>query len=258
MSSYITKESGRGVPIVMMHGMMGQADNWQGLFPYLPENCRAISLAFPFFQATPRLDSVQAVAAYARGYLDEQGLDRVVLCGNSLGGHAALVLALEMPQRVLGLVLSGSSGLFERGFKATQGSRPSRQWIKERVCEIFYDPALVTEALLDQVCNAIWQRSNARDIVHIAKSAKRDNLADRLGKITCPSLLVWGRQDNITPPDVAEEFHERLANSELHWLEKCCHAAMMEHPRAFAELLSSWWNRCILPRVDASAGRMPV
>lgn len=254
MTAYELLESGQGDPLVMLHGMMGDPVNWAGLFPYLPASCRGLALRMPFFNDQNRLDSVPAVADYAQGFLDQQGLDRVVLCGNSLGGHASLVLALRQPQRVRGIVLSGSSGLFERGFAATQGSRPSRRWVQDRIEEIFFDPALATNELVDEVCRLISERRNARDLVRIAKSAKRDNLADRLAGIHCPVLLIWGKQDKITPPEVAEEFKERLPNAELVWLDRCGHAAMMEHPKEFALALTDWWQRVLVPQATRGNG----
>lgn len=235
-------EHGQGTPLVLLHGMMGWPDNWKGIFPHLPPDCRALALRLPFFEDGIRLDSVPAITDFAQGFLDGQGIERAVLCGNSLGGHVALVLAMRHPGRVAGIVLTGSSGLFERGFAATQGSRPSRQWVQERIREIFHDPALATDELVDEVCRLIAVRRNARDIVRIAKSAKRDNLADRLASIACPALLIWGRQDAITPPHVAEEFRLRLPGAELAWLDRCGHAAMMERPREFAQALGAWWR----------------
>jgi pimeloyl-ACP methyl ester carboxylesterase len=245
MSTYEFLEHGQGTPLVMLHGMMGWPGNWEGTFSYLPPDCHVYALKLPFFEDAVRLDSVSAITEFVQGFLDDRGLDKMVLCGNSLGGHASLMLALRHPQRVAGIVLTGSSGLFERGFAATQGSKPSRQWIGDRIREIFFDPALATDELIDEVCRLIYIRRNARDIVHIAKSAKRDNMADRLGQITCPALIVWGRQDVITPPEVAEEFHRTLPCAELTWLDRCGHAAMMERPREFAEALAAWWKKHI-------------
>jgi len=250
---YETLEHGEGAPLLMLHGMMGAPDNWEAVFPYLPGGCRAIALQFPFFEPEHGLDSVPAVTDYAQGYVDQAGLKDVVVCGNSLGGHVALDLALRMPDRVRGLVLSGSSGLFERTF-GTVVTRPPRTWLRSKICEIFHDERHVTEEVVDRVIEVISNRRNVRRLVQIAKSAKRDNVAERLRNVACPSLLIWGRQDQITPPSVAEEFQEKLPDSRLVWLESCGHAAMIEHPREFGETLAEWWNARIRPDAFAAAG----
>ncbi len=244
--SFETLEHGQGMPLVMLHGMMGAPDNWQGLFAGLPDTCRAVALRFPFFDDGYRFDSVPAVADYAEAYLKAAGFDRFVLCGNSLGGHVALELVGRMPGCVGGLVLSGSSGLFERTF-GTVVTRPPREWVYQKIREIFYEESHVTDAMVEDVIEVISNRRNVRTLIQIAKSAKRDNVAERLTRIECPALLIWGRQDQITPPDVADEFHRNLPHSELCWLEECGHAAMMEHPEDFAALLGRWWRRHICP-----------
>ena len=247
MTSYVTLEQGRGLPLVMLHGMMGVPENWKGVFPHLPETCRAVALRFPFFEDGVELNSVPAVAAYAEGYMDQAGIDSAVLCGNSLGGHVALDLAMKDPRRVRGLILTGSSGLFERTFGSVT-PHPPREWVYEKVSEIFYDKSHATDELVDWVIQIIAERQNVRDLVKIAKSAKRDNVAERLKQIRCPVLLLWGRQDEITPPNVAEEFHQRLPNSELVWQDHCGHTPMMEYPRQFGEIVGRWWNRVIVPK----------
>ncbi|MFW6133193.1 MAG: alpha/beta fold hydrolase [Planctomycetota bacterium] len=244
--SYQTLEIGEGTPLLMLHGMMGEPANWSELASHLPGTCRMIALRFPFFEDGNKLDSVPAVTDYAQGYIDEVGLGRFAVCGNSLGGHVAIDLAIRMPDRVCGLVLSGSSGLFERTF-GTVVTRPPRSWVRGKICEIFHDDEHVTEEMVDRVIGVITNRRNVRTLIQIAKSAKRDNVAERLKSIHCPSLLIWGRQDEITPPSVAEQFHRNLPNSELHWLDRCGHAPMLEHPEQFAEALAGWWRRQVCP-----------
>jgi pimeloyl-ACP methyl ester carboxylesterase len=230
----------------MLHGMMGSPDNWKLIFSELPATCYAVALRFPFFADGCDFDSVPAVRDYAGGYLHQAGFEKFVLCGNSLGGHVALDLAVEMPERTAGLVLTGSSGLFERTFGAVV-TRPPREWVYEKICEIFYSETHVTEEMVDSVIDVISNRRNVRKLIQIAKSAKRDNVAERLKSIACPALLIWGKQDQITPPHVAEEFHRYLANSELVWLDECGHAPMMECPHDFAVSLGRWWGRHICP-----------
>jgi len=248
MGKYETLECGQGTPLLMCHGLLGAPKSWLPLFPYLPKTCRAVSLRFPFFQDGERLDSVSAATDYAQGYLREAGCDRAVLLGNSIGGHVALNLALREPDRICGMVLSGSSGLFERSFTTVPGTHPPRQWVWDRAAEVFYEPSKhVTDKLVDEICQLISIRQNARDLVHIAKSAKRDHVAARLHLIRCPTLVIWGRQDTVTPAEVAEEFHQGIAGSELEWLEECGHAAAIERPREFGAALCGWWDRYICP-----------
>jgi pimeloyl-ACP methyl ester carboxylesterase len=65
-------------------------------------------------------------------------------------------------------------------------------------------------------------------------------MAKDLPKMTMPVCLIWGKQDTVTPPNVAEEFHKLLPNSELYWIDKCGHAPMMEHPDEFNKLVEKW------------------
>lgn len=243
---FVTFERGKGFPLVLLHGLLGDPENWSGVMETLPETCRSIALEFPFFRDDSRLNNIPVIRDYARAYIEEAELEQMVLGGNSLGGHVSLHLALEMPEKIRGLVLTGSSGLYEREITGPRGANPSREWLHQKMCEVFYDNAMVTDALIDNVCHVIDRRKFRRDLVLIAKSAKRDNLADRLSEIRCPVLLVWGKQDEITPPHVAEEFKSLLPDSELAWLDQCGHAPMLEQPRAFADVLSEWWNRRIV------------
>lgn len=243
--AYQTIESGEGFPLLLLHGMMGEMENWASLIEQLPNNCRAIALHLPFFEDGKALSTVPEICDYVKGYLDSAGLERVVLGGNSLGGHVSLRLAMELPDRIAGLVLTGSSGLFERELGTHRGANPSREWYRNKMKEIFYDPAWVTEDLVNMVCTVLETRRCRRVLVSMAKSAKRDNLAEYLGRVQCPCLLVWGRQDSITPPEVAEEFRSLIPRAELVWLGECGHAAMIEQPRAFARELCTWWKRNI-------------
>ena len=79
-------------------------------------------------------------------------------------------------------------------------------------------------------------------VLSIAKSAIRHNMAKDLQNFKMPVCLIWGKNDNVTPPHVAEEFHEKLPDSELFWIDKCGHAPMMEHPEEFNRILDAWFK----------------
>jgi 2-hydroxy-6-oxonona-2,4-dienedioate hydrolase len=161
--------------------------------------------------------------------------------GNSLGGHIATLLAVELPERVRGLILTGSSGLFERGFSNVPGTRPKWEWIYTKCCEVFYDACHVTDALVKSVMDAIYDRRKARILIQLAKSAKRDNIAGKLKEISCPTLIIWGKQDKVTQSEVAEEFNRKIRHSKLVWLNNCGHAPMIEHPMKFGREVARWW-----------------
>ena len=67
----------------------------------------------------------------------------------------------------------------------------------------------------------------------LAKSAIRHNMAKELPNMKTPTAIIWGAEDSVTPPNVAEEFNQLLPDSNLYWIKKCGHAPMMEHPHRF-------------------------
>jgi pimeloyl-ACP methyl ester carboxylesterase len=175
-----------------------------------------------------------------RGFLDAIDVPRAVVGGNSLGGHLALELALRDPQRVSGLILTGSSGLFERSFSRGVPHVPTTEFVRQKMEEIFYDTSLVTPAWVEAVRRTLTTRVLARRIIHVARSAKRSNLESRLGEIGAPTLVVWGKDDRITPPEVAERFATLIPNAELVFIANCGHAPMLEQPGVFNAVVEDW------------------
>jgi len=157
-----------------------------------------------------------------------------------------LVFTVAHQEFVKALVLTGSSGLYENAFGGSFPRRESYDYIKEKVEFTFYDPATATKELVDDVFKTVNDRSRVIRILTMAKSAIRHNMAKELSKITIPVSLIWGKNDKVTPPEVAEEFHELLPNSELNWVDKCGHAPMMEHPEIFNAFLEKFLDRILL------------
>ncbi|MBT3559596.1 MAG: alpha/beta hydrolase, partial [Flavobacteriaceae bacterium] len=97
--------------------------------------------------------------------------------------------------------------------------------------------------LVDEVYEAVNNRNKLIKILAFAKSAIRHNMAKDLPEIKIPVCLIWGKNDIVTPPDVADEFHKLLPNSDLYWIDKCGHVPMMEHPEKFNETVLSWFSK---------------
>lgn len=233
-------ERGDGGPIVLLHGLMGHMDHWDTTLDSVAPWARLIAPELPLFD--PALDeiSLAALARHVRGLLDALGIPRAVVGGNSLGGHVALELALTHPDRVSGLVLTGSSGLFERSFTPGVLHRPTPAYVRERMEEVFFDRGLVTEGWVQSVHRTVTSRFSARRVVQLARAARATNLEPFLGRIQAPTLLVWGQNDRMTPPHVAQRFHALIPSAELVMLPSCGHAAMLEQPAAFNSVLRHW------------------
>jgi pimeloyl-ACP methyl ester carboxylesterase len=125
----------------------------------------------------------------------------------------------------------------------TYPKRGDYEYIRKKTELTFYDPAIATKELVDEVFEIVGNRLKVIKIIALAKSAIRHNLGEELRDIKIPTLLVWGQNDTITPPMVGEEFHKLIPNSELHFIDKCGHAPMMEVPGEFNTILHNFLNK---------------
>ena len=225
--SYI--ESGEGTPIIVLHGLMGGLSNFEGVISFFSGRYKVVVPELPLF-SMPLLTT-------------SKKFEKVSLLGNSLGGHVGLLYTKLYPKEVKALILTGSSGLYESAMSEGYPRRGDYEFIKKKCEEVFYDPAVATKEIVDEVFENISDRSKLIKTLALAKSAIRHNMAKDLPKMTTPVCLIWGKNDSVTPPKVAEEFHELLPNSELFWIDKCGHAPMMEHPDEFNEVLNKWLER---------------
>lgn len=233
-------DEGKGEIVIMLHGLFGALSNWEPTISALERNFRVIVPILPIYEMSLLNASIDGLRKFVEGFVEKLGVSGFHLMGNSLGGHIALVYTLKNPLKVKTLILTGSSGLFENSMGGSFPKRGSYEYIKERVGYTFYDPAVASDALIDEVFKTTQSVSKCMSIVAIAKSAQRHNLAHDLVHIDVPTLLIWGLNDTITPPHVAHEFNRLIKNSELHFIDKCCHAPMMECPDRFNQLLSQF------------------
>jgi pimeloyl-ACP methyl ester carboxylesterase len=230
-------------PLVLLHGLMGALSNFQDLIDSLKEDYNVVVPLLPIFEMSFRKLSLGGLLDYVEAFIDFKKYDSVHLLGNSLGGHVGQLYVLRRPSKVKSLILTGSSGLFESAMGNTFPKRGDYEYIKNKVESVFYSPEVASKELVDEVFNIVNDRMKALRIVKTAKSAVRHNLGDKLHAIPCPTLLIWGKEDEVTPPWVAEKFLELIPNSELHLVKECGHAPMMEKPDEFSSILKSFLLR---------------
>jgi pimeloyl-ACP methyl ester carboxylesterase len=106
--------------------------------------------------------------------------------------------------------------------------------------KVFVNSEFITEDAIEEIVSILEDRQNVLNLIHAARSAKKDNLKDVLGQVKCPTLLLWGEDDQVTTMEVAEMFHQLIPNSKLVSIKNCGHAPMIEHPEWFSGQVESF------------------
>ena len=234
-------ESGTGQPLIILHGLMGGLSNFKGVLDYFPEKGYQIIVPeLPVYSLPVLNTSVKSLSEFLLRFVNFRGLKDFILLGNSLGGHVGLLFSRNHPELVKGLVITGSSGLYENNMGDGYPKRGNYDYIKNKSEAVFYDPKIATKRIVDEVFESVNDRNKLVRTLALAKSAIRHNMANDLPKMKTPTAIIWGKQDTVTPPNVAEEFNNLLPDSNLYWIDKCGHAPMMEHPNEFNKILQDW------------------
>lgn len=237
--SYI--EAGEGTPIIVLHGLMGGLSNFDGVIDFFSTNGYKVLIPeLPIYTMSLINTNVKSFANYLNEFILFKGFDQIILLGNSLGGHIGLYHTKNYSEKVKALVITGSSGLYESAMGSGYTKRSDYEVIKKKAQDVFYDPEIATKEIVDEVFATVNDRNKLVRTLAIAKSAIRHNMSKDLPSMPTPTCIIWGKNDIVTPPEVAEVFHELLPDSDLFWIDKCGHAAMMEHPEEFNRILYAW------------------
>ena len=244
MKSYNYIEKGEGQVIILLHGLMGGLSNFRDVIGFFSsKGYKVIIPELPIYNLPLKETTVTAFSDFLEDFIKYKNLSNVILLGNSLGGHVGLIYSNKNPSFVKSLVLTGSSGLYENSMGESYPKRENYGYIKRKTQEVFYNSKVATKEIVDEVFETVNNREKLVRTLAIAKSAIRHNMSGELPNIKTPTLLIWGENDLVTPPEVAREFKSLLPNSKLEWIKKCGHAPMMEHPDEFNKILFNWLNQ---------------
>lgn len=233
-------DMGQGDILLLLHGLFGALSNWESVINKFSNTHRIVIPLLPIYDMPLRESGMDGLTTHVEKFVNMMDFKDLVVMGNSLGGHIGLMYTLRNPERVKNLVLTGSSGLFENAMGGSYPKRGDWDYIKERVGYTFYDPNVLGDDYVKEIFETLKSRSNTLRIVAVAKSAQRHNMAQDIVNIKAPTLLVWGLNDTITPPMVAHEFNKLIPNTTLRFIDKCCHAPMMERPDEFNAILEDY------------------
>jgi len=226
--------------LLLLHGLFGALSNFEGIINYFSDKYNVVVPILPIFDLPIREATLGGLVEHVKEFVAFKGFKKVNVLGNSLGGHISLLYSLEQPEKVSSIILTGSSGLFENSLGSTFPKRGNYEFIQNKTRDIFHDPSIASKELVDEVFATVNDRNKAIRIITTAKSAIRHNLGDKLHQIKTPTLLIWGKNDPVTPPFVGEKFLELIENSELYFVKECGHAPMMEHPDVFNGILEKF------------------
>jgi 2-hydroxy-6-oxonona-2,4-dienedioate hydrolase len=236
-------EEGEGQTLLLLHGLFGAMSNFAGIISHFRHTHKVVVPMLPLFELDLLHTTVGGLEKFLTKFIDHRGYKDIHLLGNSLGGHVALVHVLKSSANIKSLILTGSSGLFENGMGDTYPKRGDYEYIRKKTEMTFYDPNTASKELVDEVYQIVNERMKTLKVISLARSAIKNNLGDELKQIKLPTLLIWGNNDSITPPFVGREFNKLIPNSELHFIDHCGHAPMMEVPDEFNVILAEFLQK---------------
>lgn len=251
--SYVDLGGGDGPPVVFVHGIAGNWQNWLENLPRFARERRVLALDQPGFGSSDDLRHEPSMSRYGQwleAFCDRLGLGQVALVGNSMGGFIAAETAIQFPERVERLVLCSSAGITTSDLRAepivaasralAMGGARSAAEIRMAVTRprlrhaifsvIVRHPTRIAPDILFEI-----SRGAGRDaFVPVIKAILEYDFRDRLPDIGCPTLIVWGEKDAIIPSADAYEYERLIPGTQpVVMLEDTGHIPMVERPRTF-------------------------
>ena len=243
-------------PIVLIHGTSASLHTWDGWVAALSPHRRVVRMDLPGFGLTgPAPDGDYSMARYTRfmrDLLDLLNIDQAVLAGNSLGGGIAWQTALAHPTRVRQLVLVDATGYplqpqsMPIGFRLAQVSWLApitqkvlpRQMIAASVRNVYGQPDKVSPALLDRYYELTLREGNRASLTKRFQYRSSDAaLAGQISQLRMPTLILWGSEDRLIPPDHGQRFHHDITGSQIEVFEGLGHVPHEEDPQATVQAM---------------------
>ena len=237
---HIYVEKGRGIPIIFIPGLFGSFQNFAEVGHYLSDKYKIITPYMPMYDLPLSQCRVTDLSEYLEKFIEDLGIEKCYLAGSSMGGGVVLNYTLKRQEKVLGLFLFASSGLSLIPMRQGFFSVKDYQWVESLLKEIYYDPSHLHQNDIQEVFETIQNKQILLRCLRFVKSTKYNLLHDELPKIQAPTLLIWGKDDKVTPSELGHEFFGLMENSELHLLDECGHVPPHEKSQECLHLMQSF------------------
>lgn len=246
-------EAGAGEPLILLHGTGGHAETYiRNLAAHAPHfRTLAIDMIGHGFSNNPNIPyTIPVYVKHVLDFMDTAGIQKAHFSGESLGGWVAAWLASEHPQRVNKLVLNTAGGLVAnpevmeriRTLSRAAVNNPTRETVRKRLEFLMYDPATVTDELVEiryRVYTQPDMRQGMENILCLQEMEIRQKnmfTPAQLKRITAPTLVLWTTHDPTAPPEVGKKFCDYIPDSRFHVMEKCGHWPQFESADEFNRL----------------------
>jgi pimeloyl-ACP methyl ester carboxylesterase len=245
----------KGPSVLLIHGAGGSVENWLPNIGAFTEEYRIYALDLPGFGRSDKPSipySVPYLAEFVPDFLAVHGVERAHIVGHSMGGAIALQMAFSRPNMLDKLVLVDALGFGTRAhvalrlmalpFIGERMIRPSRKGTKNLFKTAFFNPAVLTEEMIDFVIETAGLPGYGEAFLSAGRSfssvwgVKRkfvQSIVDNARRLRCPTLVIWGKQDKLLPVEHAHVADSVIANAKLQLFDACGHLPQLEHPEAF-------------------------
>ena len=239
--NHIYYEIGKGKTVIFCPGLFGGIYNVLEVFEYFSGNYRMLMPFFPMYDMPVHKTNVKSLGSYLGEFINDLHLNDVVIIGSSMGGGIALIHTLSDPSKVKAMILCGSSGISNIPLNIGFFKRKNYENIKIQTQNIFYNKKVPPDEMVEEIYNLILSYDSVIRAIRLTKSIRKYKMHEDLKQIKTPTLLIWGKNDPITPLEIGTEFHQLLSNSELNCLDDCGHVPTQEKPKEVIELMKKFF-----------------
>jgi 3-oxoadipate enol-lactonase len=247
-------DHGAGLPVIFLHAFPLDRGMWEGnIVELLREGrYRLISLDWRGFGESDipnEISTMELLADDVAGLMNHLGIERAVLCGLSMGGYVAFAFLRKYPQRIAGLILADTKPAAD-----TPEARANRESVAQ-LAEV-QGPGAIADLQVPRLLSDYTRRHHldvemrVRQMIETATPrgiaaasrgmALRTDSTDLLASIACPTLVIVGEQDVVTPPAVARDYAARIAGAQMLVIEQAGHLSNLEQPEVFVRAVSGF------------------
>jgi len=240
---------GSGPPLVLLHGIGGDADDWAFCLSALAASHRVIALDMLGFGRSdkPYVDySIAVFVEVLERFLLSLDIGSASVVGHSLGGWIAASFVLRSPEAIDRLVLMDSAGVWGEMQELPVDLHVSTlAHMREIFQHLFYDKKMATDAIVEFAYTNHLARGDGYTIHSVLENLRggRERLDERIGKLSVPTLIIWGENDEVIPVAIGRRIQGLVPGSSLEVISQCGHLPELEKPGEFVPCLLQFLTR---------------